>query len=74
MTRCPGAATALQERAADGHELLDPDANPEPLDEVRDMYALLGRELTAPFDRWEEVRVRLQKEARWWRTRSRHRA
>jgi hypothetical protein len=46
----------LQELAGDGLELLGPDGNPEPLQEVRDMYAFLERELPKLFDRFEETR------------------
>jgi hypothetical protein len=46
----------LQELAGDGLELLGPDGNPEPLQEVRDMYAFLERELPKLFDRWEQER------------------
>jgi hypothetical protein len=46
----------LQELADDGLGLLGPDGNPEPLQEVRDMYAFLERELPKLFDRWEEER------------------
>jgi DNA-binding transcriptional regulator GbsR (MarR family) len=53
----------LQELAADGLALLGPDANPEPLEEVRDMYAFLERELPKLFDRWEEQRLQGRKEA-----------
>lgn len=54
----------LQELAGDGLELLGPDGNPEPLQEVRDMYAFLERELPKLFDRFEETRNRAPKEAR----------
>ena len=54
----------LQELAGDGLELLGPDGNPEPLQEVRDMYAFLARELPKLFDRFEETRNRAPKEAR----------
>ena len=53
----------LQELAADGLELLGPEGNPEPLREVRDMYAFLERELPRLFDRWEEERNAARKEA-----------
>ena len=53
----------LQELAADGLELLGPEGNPEPLQEVRDMYAFLERELPRLFDRWEEERLAVRKEA-----------
>ncbi|MGD0863536.1 MAG: MarR family transcriptional regulator [Candidatus Limnocylindrales bacterium] len=53
----------LQELAADGLELLGPAGNPEPLEEVRDMYAFLERELPRLFDRWEEERSMARKEA-----------
>lgn len=53
----------LQELAADGLELLGPDGNPEPLEEVRDMYAFLERELPRLFDRWDEERSMARKEA-----------
>ncbi len=53
----------LQDLAADGLELLGPEGNPEPLEEVRDMYAFLERELPKLFDRWEEERPRVRKEA-----------
>jgi DNA-binding transcriptional regulator GbsR (MarR family) len=53
----------LQELASDGLELLGPDGNPEPLEEVRDMYAFLERELPRLFDRWEEERAMTGKEA-----------
>jgi DNA-binding transcriptional regulator GbsR (MarR family) len=53
----------LQELAADGLELLGPEGNPEPLREVRDMYAFLERELPRLFDRWEEERMMARKEA-----------
>jgi hypothetical protein len=46
----------LQELAGDGLELLGPDGNPEPLQEVRDMYAFLEREMPKLFDRWEVER------------------
>ena len=46
----------LQELAVDGLELLGPQGNPEPLQEVRDMYAFLERELPKLFDRWEVER------------------
>jgi DNA-binding transcriptional regulator GbsR (MarR family) len=53
----------LQELATDGLELLGPEGNPEPLQEVRDMYAFLERELPRLFDRWEEERLTVRKEA-----------
>jgi DNA-binding transcriptional regulator GbsR (MarR family) len=53
----------LQELASDGLELLGPDGNPQPLEEVRDMYAFLERELPKLFDRWEEERALIRKEA-----------
>ena len=53
----------LQELAADGLELLGPEGNPEPLEEVRDMYAFLERELPRLFDRWAEERSMVRKEA-----------
>ena len=53
----------LQELAGDGLELLPPDGNPEPLQEVRDMYAFLERELPKLFDRWEVERRTVRKEA-----------
>ncbi len=53
----------LQELAGDGLELLGPDGNPEPLQEVRDMYAFLERELPKLFDRWEVERRTIRKEA-----------
>jgi DNA-binding transcriptional regulator GbsR (MarR family) len=53
----------LQELAADGLEMLGPDGNPEPLEEVRDMYAFLERELPRLFDRWETERTTARKEA-----------
>ena len=46
----------LQELAGDGLGLLGPEGNPEPLQEVRDMYAFLERELPKLFDRWEVER------------------
>lgn len=46
----------LQELAGDGLELLSPYGNPEPLQEVRDMYAFLERELPKLFERWEVER------------------
>jgi hypothetical protein len=46
----------LQELAGDGLELLGPEGNPQPLQEVRDMYAFLERELPKLFDRWEVER------------------
>jgi DNA-binding transcriptional regulator GbsR (MarR family) len=54
----------LQELAVDGLELLGPDGNPEPLQEVRDMYAFLERELPKLFERFEETRDLARKEAR----------
>jgi len=54
----------LPELASQGLELLGPDANPEPLEEVRDMYAFLQRELPRLFDRWEAERQTVRKEAR----------
>ena len=45
-----------QELAGDGLELLPAEGNPEPLQEVRDMYAFLERELPKLFDRWEVER------------------
>ena len=53
----------LQDLAADGLELLGPEGNPEPLEEVRDMYAFLERELPKLFDRWEAQRPGARKEA-----------
>ncbi len=54
----------LQELAADGLELLGPDANPEPLQEAIEMYAFLERELPALFDRYDaEHAARVRKEA-----------
>ena len=53
----------LQELAGDGLELLGPDGNPEPLQEVRDMYAFLERELPKLFERWEVERPAARKEA-----------
>jgi DNA-binding transcriptional regulator GbsR (MarR family) len=53
----------LQELAADGLGLLGPEGNPEPLEEVRDMYAYLERELPKLFDRWEQERDIAGKEA-----------
>jgi DNA-binding transcriptional regulator GbsR (MarR family) len=53
----------LQELAGDGLELLPPEGNPEPLQEVRDMYAFLERELPKLFDRWEVERPTVRKEA-----------
>ncbi len=53
----------LQELAGDGLELLGPDGNPEPLQEVRDMYAFLERELPKLFDRFEETRNQAREEA-----------
>jgi hypothetical protein len=38
-------------------------ARPNPLEEVRYMYALLERELPRLFDRWEEERAKVRKEA-----------
>jgi hypothetical protein len=46
----------LQELAGDGLDLLGPEGNPQPLQEVRDMYAFLERELPKLFDRWEVER------------------
>lgn len=46
----------LEELASDGLALLDPDGNPEPLTEVRDMYGFLERELPALLRRWEQER------------------
>jgi hypothetical protein len=43
--------------------MLGPDGNPEPLEEVRDMYAFLERELPRLFDRWETERTAARKEA-----------
>lgn len=54
----------LQDLAEDGLELLGPDGNPEPLEEVRDMYAYLARELPALFDRWDEEHSKSRREAR----------
>ena len=54
----------LQELAGDGLALLGPEANPEPLEEVRDMYAFMERELPLLFDRWDEEHARTRKEAR----------
>jgi hypothetical protein len=53
----------LQELAGDGLALLGPQGNPEPLQEVRDMYAFLERELPKLFDRWEVERPKVRKEA-----------
>jgi DNA-binding transcriptional regulator GbsR (MarR family) len=53
----------LQELAGDGLELLGPEGNPEPLQEVRDMYAFLERELPKLFDRWEVERPAARTEA-----------
>jgi hypothetical protein len=53
----------LQELAADGLGLLGPNGNPEPLEEVRDMYAFLERELPRLFDRWESERSVARKKA-----------
>jgi len=53
----------LQELAGDGLELLPDDGNPVPLQEVRDMYAFLERELPMLFDRWEAERRATRKEA-----------
>jgi hypothetical protein len=53
----------LQELAAAGMELLGPEGNPEPLEEVRDMYEFLERELPLLFDRRDEERLSSQKEA-----------
>ena len=41
----------LQELAIDGLALLGPEGNKEPLQEARDMYAFLERELPKLFDR-----------------------
>jgi DNA-binding transcriptional regulator GbsR (MarR family) len=46
----------VQELATDGLSLLGPDGNAEPLEEVRDMYAFLERELPKLFDRWDAER------------------
>jgi DNA-binding transcriptional regulator GbsR (MarR family) len=54
----------LQELAGDGLELLPPEGNPEPLQEVRDMYAFLERELPRLFDRWEVERPAVRASAR----------
>ena len=54
----------LQELAGDGLELLSPDGNPEPLQEVRDMYAFLERELPKLFERWELERPAAREDAR----------
>jgi DNA-binding transcriptional regulator GbsR (MarR family) len=54
----------LRELAGDGLELLGPEGNPEPLQEVRDMYAFLERELPKLFDRWEVERATLRVSAR----------
>jgi hypothetical protein len=54
----------LQELAGDGLALLGPDGNAEPLEEVRDMYAFMERELPLLFDRWDEEHARTRKEAR----------
>jgi hypothetical protein len=51
----------LQELAGDGLDLLGPDGNPDPLQEVRDMYAFLERELPKLFDRWEVERPSARK-------------
>jgi DNA-binding transcriptional regulator GbsR (MarR family) len=53
----------LQELASDGLELLGAEGNPEPLEELRDMYAFLERELPKLFDRWEAERSTVRKEA-----------
>jgi hypothetical protein len=53
----------LQELASDGLELLGPDGNPEPLREVRDMYAFLEREMPRLMTRWEAERDMARKEA-----------
>ncbi|MGA2513361.1 MAG: MarR family transcriptional regulator [Candidatus Limnocylindrales bacterium] len=53
----------LQELAGAGLDLLGPEGNPEPLQEVRDMYAFLERELPKLFDRWEVERPTVRKEA-----------
>jgi DNA-binding transcriptional regulator GbsR (MarR family) len=52
----------LQDLAVDGLELLGPDANPRPLQEVRDMYAFLEQELPRLFERWDEERQNTRKE------------
>jgi hypothetical protein len=52
----------LQELAGDGLDLLGPDGNPEPLQEVRDMYAFLDRELPKLFERWQVERESIRKE------------
>jgi DNA-binding transcriptional regulator GbsR (MarR family) len=54
----------LPELASQGLELLGPDGNPEPLEEVRDMYAFLQRELPKLFDRWEAERPTVRASAR----------
>jgi len=53
----------LQELASDGLELLGPDGNPEPLREVRDMYAFLEREMPKLLGRWDVEREMVRKEA-----------
>lgn len=57
----------LQELAGDGLELLGPEGNPEPLQEVRGMYAFLESELPKLFDRWDAerpaARASMRKEA-----------
>ena len=53
----------LQELAGNGLDLLGPEGNPEPLREVRDMYAFLERELPKLFERWEEERPTVRNEA-----------
>jgi len=53
----------LQELAGDGLDLLGPECNPEPLQEVRDMYAFLERELPKLFERWEVERPTVRREA-----------
>lgn len=52
----------LQELAIDGLALLGPDGNPEPLQEARDMYAFLEREIPKLFDRWEVEHELLRQE------------
>ncbi len=54
----------MPELAEQGLELLGPDGNPEPLQEMRDMYAYLERELPKLFERWQDERRTLGKEAR----------
>jgi hypothetical protein len=44
--------------------LLGPEGNPQPLQEVRDMYAFLERELPKLFDRWEVERPTANPSAR----------